>query len=571
MLVVFPGALLGVLAERSGRESLERVIGRALVREAGHTADRMAALVRVEKETLESFVRQDVMREIRFSDLDKRIAQSLVTLRNGSDSRAGYVVVDAAGTVVASTNPEWLRSPPSWANPLVADATTTEVVGDGAIDAGLLFSTPIPDPDLPDRRLGTLFGLSDWSLLTAVSDAVREELVAQGLSAEIAILDDQARLYRPGDSSDGPRTETGVLIALSRGEVAFSDYAVDPRAGLIAGRARFEIGQGSWVLLVVEPLVNALAPAIRLRDRILGTVVVALVVALLVAAYGARRVLRPLDELTTAIRDVAGGDPSGAVVPVRSEDEVGSLAAAFNKMIRDLDQTQRHLVEAEKFALVGELAAGVAHEVRTSLGVLRSASQILGRSNESSVDPTSREMIEMIGAEVVRLSRVVDDLLTLDNRRPMDLQPTSIDVPIRSAVEFVSPQAQEKGVSIEFVEPDDLPIVVCDREAIAQVCVNLLSNAISELNAGQAVEAKVEAAEGNFAAFTICDNGAGIPLELRDRIFDPFVTGRETGVGLGLTFVKRVVHANRGSVMLMNTSGPGACFRVALPLAVKLQ
>lgn len=565
MLVMIPGIILGILSERNGRSSLLLVIGRQLAREATQTADRLSTLIRVESESLENFARQEVMREIRVADLDKRIAQALSTLASGTPARLGYLVVDEEGRIVAvstSSLDELSLAPYS------ATTRASGIVGFATGPDGrpaLLLAAEVPDPDRPNVRLGTLFVLLDWNRLTDVTDRIREELAAQDIPVQILVTEPGGRILRTSPSGDAGEIASDALARIARSTAKSPDYEVDRGAELIVSRARLSPPL-DWSLLMVEPVSHALAPAIRLRNRIAVTTGLALAVALLVAALGANRVIQPLSELTKAIRGVARGETSGIHVPVRSEDEVGTLAMTFNKMAADLDETQRHLVEAEKFAFVGELAAGVAHEVRTSLGVLRNAAKILGRSLGEAVDPDAREMIEMIGAEVDRLSRVVDDLLTLDQRRPLDLRPTPLALPLRAAVDFIEPQAREKGVTIAASLTIDCPIVCCDRDAIQQVCINLLSNAIASLSTGGRVEVALERTSRTTAAFTVCDDGPGVPEALRARIFDPFVTGRASGVGLGLTFVKRIVTAHRGSVRLEANEGSGACFRIELPL-----
>lgn len=586
MLILVPGAILGLLAERSGRASLERLIGRELAREAGHVAERMAEAVRIRNETLAGFARQEVMREIRFSDLDKRIARALLTLPTDARSRSGYLVLDVDGAVVAATNPDWWRRTPDWARSATADEDSG-ALGEAKVAAAeplgvdarvnpdaLVFSAPIHDPDQRANRIGTLVGCVDWSLLTQIAEVVRRDLGDRGIRAEVVLLDERDRVLRrvgPAQGDDLVVPDTTLASLARNPSLASAAQAaasiVDRDAGLIAGRADFGVGRARWSLLVLEPLSDALAPATQLRDRLFGTIAVALVGALVIASYGAGRVLRPLRELTSAIRDVPRGAPAQAAVPVRSDDEVGTLAHTFNAMLRDLDRAQRQLVDAEKFALVGELAAGVAHEVRTSLGVLGSAAQILGRLSEVSADPTAREMTEMVRAEVKRLGRVVDDLLTLDHQRPLDRHPVVLSEPLQAAVEFVSPQAHEKQVTIRFTPGPDAPIVLCDSEAITQVCVNLLSNAVASLEPGHSVELSIEPGRDGIVSFVVADDGLGIAPELRSRIFDPFVTGRANGVGLGLTFVKRVVHAHHGHVELVDGHSPGACFRVTLPVA----
>ncbi len=569
LLVLIPGEILGILSERNGRSSLLLVIGRQLAREARQTADRLSTLIRVESESLENFARQDVMRDIRVSDLDKRISQALATLVSGAPARLGYLVVDEAGRTVS------VSAPSLHDLSLAPHSTTTRARGIVGFATGpdggpaLLLAAAIPDPDRPNVRLGTLFVLLDWNRLTDVTDRVREELAAQDIPVRILVTELDGRILRTSSAGEAGAIATDTLARIARSTAKSPDYEVDRAAGLIVGHAHL-LSPSGWSLLVVEPLSLALAPAVRLRNRLMFTTSLALAVALVVAALGANRVIQPLSELTKAIRGVARGETSGIHVPVRSEDEVGLLATTFNRMAEDLDETQRHLVEAEKFAFVGELAAGVAHEVRTSLGVLRNAAKILGRSLDGTAGPHAREMIEMIGAEVDRLSRVVDDLLTLDQRRPLDLQPTPLALPLRAAIAFMEPQAREKGIAIGARLPDDGPVISCDRDAIQQVCVSLLSNAIASLAAGGHVEVAIEQSSRTMAAFSVRDDGPGVLETLRARIFDPFVTGRASGVGLGLTFVKRIVSAHRGSVRLEPGAGPGACFRIELPLQEEL-
>src|SRR5262249_46323818 len=134
-------------------------------------------------------------------------------------------------------------------------------------------------------------------------------------------------------------------------------------------------------------------------------------------------------------------------VPVRSRDEIGTLAAAFNRMAADLARAEGHLVEASKFAFAGELAAGVAHEVRTPLGVLRSSTQLLERSLEIH-DDESRELLHLMRDEVDRIEHVVSGLLELARPRDLQLEATPIGPILLRAVEFIEVQAREKGVAI---------------------------------------------------------------------------------------------------------------------------
>jgi signal transduction histidine kinase len=321
-------------------------------------------------------------------------------------------------------------------------------------------------------------------------------------------------------------------------------------------------------VLVIEPRASALGPSRALRKRLLLATALALAGALGLAALGASRVVRPLSELTAALGGLTRGPATPRPVPVRSDDEIGALARAFNQMAEELERAQRDLVDAERFALVGELASGVAHEVRTSLGVLHSAVQLLERSLPARADARLSELALMVREEVDRLGRVVSDLLTLQRGRPLRLEPALLSQPLARALELVRPQAEAKGIGVASrLGPNPEPRVECEPELIQQVAVNLLVNATQALDAGGHIDVAVLGAEGGYGGFEVRDDGPGIPEVLRDRIFAPFVTGRPGGIGLGLTFVKRVIHDHRGRVDVESGAGAGTRICIRLPLA----
>lgn len=562
LLILVPGVLLGLLAERSARDSLQTVIGHQLDREAIYTADRLSTFFRSERSTVESFARQDLMREIRVGDIDKRVSQALATLREGSDSRLGYFVVDTSGRVVAASEPRFMRRDASWRASLAPLLEGRSSYG-GPIDVGgdpsLAIATRIPDPDGGSRDLGNLVGLIDWRGVIAILDAVRGDLATREVAASLILVGSAGAAIATSGPAGGPTPATRA-----------SSLPVDAGDEWIVGSAGLDADVPPWQLHVVESLAHALAPARELTRRLALTMALALAAALVIATLAARRVVRPLSELEGAIRGMARGDIRGASVPVRSDDEVGVLARAFNQMAADLDRAQGELVEAEKFAFVGELASGVAHEVRTSLGVLRSSAQMLEQSMVSanaSRAPVSPELIGMISEEVGRLGRVVDDLLTLDRPRALHPEPTPLSLPALRAAEFVEPQAQQKQIQIEVKPADVDPIVACDREALQSVCVNLLVNAVQSLDPGGRIALEIDGPAAGFASLRVSDDGPGIPEELREKIFTPFVTGRANGVGLGLTFVKRVVHEHGGRIRVEQSPLGGACFRIDLPLS----
>jgi signal transduction histidine kinase len=564
-LVVIPGALLGALATRTASAALESQAGRALAREAVHTAEQLAARLRSERQTLASFARQDLMRDLRVGDVDKRVSQALTTLRAGEGHARSFYALDAAGRVVASSDPRSLGDPPAWLRALAVDAAHGERTL-GPVDAQgatlLVMTAPLPDPDDAVRVLGTLVAALSWDALTAATRAVQRDLAQQGVAAHVLVCDARGEVL-------------GGVLAPGRAAPARDELAAAARVGAapdwiaqtetIAGRAALARDLPDWRIVVMQARGDALAPVTSLQRRMAATLGVALLAALALAWAASRRVAQPLAELTGAIRGLARGGARS--VPVRGDDELGVLADSFNRMSAELTRAQSELVEAEKFSFVGELAAGVAHEIRTSLGVLKSSMQLLDRSLPADASAESHELAQMIREEVGRLGGVVDDLLTLRPERALRLEPGPLAPILARAVEFARAPASAKGVRLAFEAPAREALVVRAPELLHQAARNLLVNAVQALSEGGRVEVSILSARDGYGGFEVRDDGPGIPEAIRKRIFRPFVTGRAGGVGLGLTFVKRVVHEHRGRITLDSAPGTGTCIRIELPLA----
>jgi signal transduction histidine kinase len=571
-LIVIPGLIFGLIVQRSEQASLQDLIGRHLAREAEQTADRLGAVLRSEREALRNFARQDLMREIRVDDIDKRVSAGLATLRNGDPARIDYLVVNRAKRVIASSNPDFIGTLPAWGEAAASvwdesEQTLGPIALNSSVGNALLVAAPIPDPDDSMRTIGTLVGVYDWGRITGVTETVRRELAAQGTRTRVLVTAPDGSILggtalSPAEQIEFPQGWLDPLESRARSE---SGFAVLPQAGFLIGYAGFGVGTTGWQLVIVERLADALAPARQLTTR-LGTILaLTLIVALVLAAIAGRRVVKPLAELTAAIGSVSQGDLSSLRVPVRSEDEVGSLARAFNQMAAELDRAQSDLVEAAKYALVGELAAGVAHEVRTSLGVVRSSTQILERNLPADADPHAIELAQLIREEVDRLGSIVKDLLELGRPRALHLEPIQISVPLHRAIDMVESKAAEKGVRLELKAADPLPDVRCDSELLYQVALNLLVNAIQAVDEGGRVDVATRQAADGYVRFEVRDDGPGIPEGFHEKLFRPFATGRDGGIGLGLTFVQRVVYEHQGRIEVDSDPGSGACFRIDLP------
>ena len=298
------------------------------------------------------------------------------------------------------------------------------------------------------------------------------------------------------------------------------------------------------------------------EDALIRNLVIAAVLAgalaLLISVLVSRRITGPLEELTDAATDVAAGDLQVRVAP-RGEDEVASLATAFNTMADALarDEQWRR-----------EMTADLSHELRTPLATIQSRIEAL----EDGVMPATPENLRVIGDEVERLGRLLGALRSLNEleSEDFDVEFGRVDLAevTGAALERMKPEAARRQVALE--RELQAATVRGDHDRLLQVVVNLLDNALKFTPAGGAVTVAVTT-EAASAVLSVSDTGPGIePVDL-PYVFDRFYrsqTARSTqGVGLGLAIVKGLVEAHGGTVDAAGAAGGGAVFTVRLPLA----
>lgn len=250
------------------------------------------------------------------------------------------------------------------------------------------------------------------------------------------------------------------------------------------------------------------------------------------------------------MRDI-DGRTLGAVVAIEDVSEVKALT----------DQ----LIRADRLAAMGELTAGVAHEVRNPLGIIRASVQLL---EESECRPERiREASEIIKQEIDRLDKVVKALLDFGRPSAPTLVATDIEDVLDDVVLFTRKFASRSGVEIEVEFAGRLPKVMADPDQLKQVFLNLVSNAVQAMEqSGGTVTVRTGADEG-FVTVAVADDGPGIAHEELGKIFDPFYSRRDEGTGLGLTIVHRIVDEHDGHIEVESVPGEGTTFTVSLPAA----
>jgi signal transduction histidine kinase len=258
---------------------------------------------------------------------------------------------------------------------------------------------------------------------------------------------------------------------------------------------------------------------------------------------------------------VGAGQLDHPITP-SSRDEIGELARAFSGMTDKLRQSRAQLVQSEKLASIGEMAAAVAHGLRNPLASLRAAAQVVRHHPGS---PSSAEYIDAIIDEVDRLDRRISHLLSFS--RPAPFHPLKESLPrlIEGLLPAFAEPLKERRVQLDLEVPPDLPEIRVDPMQLEQALVEIVSNALDAMPDGGRLRIAAELNGDGEVSVEIADTGPGIPDSALPSVCEPFFTTRAEGTGLGLAIAKRYVEQNGGRLEI--TSRPGATsVRVRLPL-----
>jgi len=249
---------------------------------------------------------------------------------------------------------------------------------------------------------------------------------------------------------------------------------------------------------------------------------------------------------------------------VRRYQELSESLAEAN---RNLKQAQEEARRAERLAALGQLSAGLAHEIRNPLGVIKGSAELL-RQKLDKADPLAQELAGYIYTEVNRVSALVGRFLDFARPSQLELRPVELSGLVERCLKTVTEQGACARVTIVRDFAPGLPPVALDQDLCEQVFTNLLMNACEAMGE-QGGELKVRirrAPEEGAVAVEVEDSGPGVAPEMKEQIFNPFVTTKKTGVGLGLAIVSKIVDAHGGSVKLVSPPNHGACFRVTFPV-----
>jgi two-component system, NtrC family, sensor histidine kinase HydH len=252
------------------------------------------------------------------------------------------------------------------------------------------------------------------------------------------------------------------------------------------------------------------------------------------------------------------------------------LAERLAESNRRLEEAQAEARRSERLAALGQLSAGLAHEIRNPLGVIKGSAEMLTQKLQAS-DELARELAGYISTEVNRLSALVTEFL--DFARPLhaQLHPADLTALLDRVLQIVAARFTGKPVRVERHYASGLPLVPLDESLCEQAFLNLVQNAyeaMQDQDHGGTLRVHVQPATQNNregVELRLADSGPGVPVELREEIFNPFVTTKKTGVGLGLSIVSKIVDGHHGSIHVENAPEGGAVFTLFFPLEEGVQ
>ncbi|MEK6677974.1 MAG: ATP-binding protein [Nitrospirota bacterium] len=314
-----------------------------------------------------------------------------------------------------------------------------------------------------------------------------------------------------------------------------------------------------------------------------------------------RIVADPVRDVIQHIKDVGTGS-FDKLVDVRSDDEIGELAAGFNQMTqnlsrscqeleqwtkelesrvqdrtKELQDTQVHLIQTEKLAATGKLAAGVAHEINNPIGIILNRIECLEmEAAEKKVGKEIMNDLKVISEHAKRVSKIVGGLLAFSRQTAQDsrLEQINVNDILEKAVILFDRIALQKGVQIEKRFYNGLSPIMGDSQKLEQAMVNLIDNALDATDRGGRiiVESRKKFRNDYFVQILVSDTGCGLPKENLSRIFDPFFTTKEVGkgTGLGLAVSYGIIKEHHGKIEVKSEEGKGSSFIITIPTVAEI-
>jgi len=318
---------------------------------------------------------------------------------------------------------------------------------------------------------------------------------------------------------------------------------------------------------IVQAKSDSRDQAAQLRIIAATAVSISFMLGVLLAFVLGYQILSPVRRLIAEAGRKGDTDAAG--------DEVKALSFSVRGLIQDVDQTQSELeksrgslLQAEKMAMVGKLAAGMAHSIRNPFTSMKMRLFSLNRSLK--LTDTQKEDFDVISEEIRRIDTIVQNFLEFSRPPKLTIQSISPSIVVDQTLQLLKYRLKSYDVSVKIEREQTLPEIAADPLQLKEVFVNLVVNACEAMERGGSIvireQEMITPSDGRIAVLRVSDNGPGIPESIRDKVLLPFFTTKEEGTGLGLSIAVRIIAEHHGRIDIESNQGGGSTFIISLPL-----
>ncbi|HEX6464128.1 MAG TPA: sensor histidine kinase [Vicinamibacterales bacterium] len=330
---------------------------------------------------------------------------------------------------------------------------------------------------------------------------------------------------------------------------------------MLAVSASLPNNEPPWIVVVEQPVSEAMATADRIQKLLLAAIVLALLITVVTGYLWGRTFIQRIFALTRVTRSIAEGKLETRVAP-SGKDEIRELGDAFNSMADRLVELQENIRKQERQVMFGRIAAGLVHDLSHPIqNIGNSCKLILKMWEDAEYRDTFRRMVER---EMQVVKRVLEDLQNIAKPIPLERFPIELNRSVGDAIESMQPLAETAGVTLKAELAPDPLYIEGDVFALGRVYRNLVVNAIQATAPGGLVVAATEP-QGDRIQVRIYDTGCGIPADRLQAIFEDFVTTKRRGLGLGLAITRKIVEQLGGKITVASEVGKGTTFVIDFP------
>ncbi len=323
------------------------------------------------------------------------------------------------------------------------------------------------------------------------------------------------------------------------------------------------------IIMVLDDFSNLLKS--NNLKRLIATVIV-FTIGIVVSLFLSWKYTAPIHEVVDAAKAVAAGDLSKKLT-IKRNDEIGELAKSFNEMIEKLrlqKELEDRLHQAERLSALGQFASGLAHEIRNPLNFINLSIDHIRKKfvpkDKIDKETFSRLMLE-VKDEIRRLNDLISNFLNYGKPIRLHLKEINLKLIINEITALAEQKIQMEKINIEIDIPEDIPMVMIDKDQMKICFINIILNSIQAMPKGGSltIKARPNSNDANLdIIFT--DTGAGIDIQDMDKIFDPYFTTKDVGIGLGLALTKKIINEHKGEIFIFSRPGVGTNVTIRLPL-----